>query len=168
MKFIRELTSWPFLVLIACSFLLTYLVPPEGAIPGINWVLRYLVEYVPSLSMHVKASAFPELASVYFPLMFLISPLAFLHIWLLEDQKLYWKELFETKPVRTFFRLLLMIPFICAFAWGTFYVGGYQLDSLPWHESKLVLATLGYAPTGGVFWGGLAMFIFGLKTLFKR
>jgi len=166
----RELTTGPFLALMGISLSLTYLIPPNyvTALPLVGPVLQWMMKHIPSLSMHVAASKFPDIAYVYFPLMTLISPLMFFHVWVLKEQKSHWMDAFAEKSIRTYLRLLLMPPIILIFAWLAFGVGGTQLDPTPWNEKKWALALFGFAPTGGAMWGMLAMFVVGLKVVFEN
>ncbi|RJF95181.1 hypothetical protein [Noviherbaspirillum saxi] len=170
MKILKELTSWPFLIILLCSFTLTYLVSPEWvrSQPGVDVVLGWILNHIPALNAYVSHSRFPDIAYVYFPAMLLISPLHFIFVWRQDEQHQFWRVLFDEKPVRTAFRLLITTALLIIVALITCLWGGEQLDSVPWNDSKLALFLAGHAAAGGAFFGMLGVTLSGFAVLFGR
>lgn len=170
MRLIKQLTAWPFLVIMICSAALTYLIPPEWirTIPGMNTLLQWMVEHVPALSAYIKKSRFPQVAEIYFPLMLLVSPLHFVWIWRNEEQHAIWRNLFSEKPFRTFIRLLLTTALLVFGGFFTFLWGGTQLESVPWNDSKIALCLAGHIAAGGGFFTLLGNTLSGYKKLIKK
>jgi len=59
--------------------MLTYVIPPAWIrnLPGMSSLLQWMFDHLPALNGHVQKSHFPEVAAIYFPLMWLLSPLFF-------------------------------------------------------------------------------------------
>lgn len=170
MKIIEELTSWPFIVVMLCSFTFSYVISPDWlrAYSSVDMLLQWILNHVPALQEYVKKSSFPDVASTYFPTMVLVSPLHFIFIWRQENQHALWRELFKFKPIQAFFRLMVTTAFFVFIAIGSFMWGGEQLDSVPWNESKLALFLAGHFVAGGAFFGLLAVTLSGYKALISR
>jgi glucan phosphoethanolaminetransferase (alkaline phosphatase superfamily) len=165
---IREVTRWQFIAILICSFMLTYVIPPAWIrnLPGMSSLLQWMFDHLPALTGHVQKSHFPEVAAIYFPLMWLLSPLFFFWRWQ-ESMHAEWRMRFDVKPIRTFLRLLFATAFLFFFAYGSYLAGGYQLDSIPWNESKIALFIAAPMAAGGAFFGWLGFTLSGYKTLFK-
>jgi phosphatidylglycerophosphate synthase len=78
-----------------------------------------------------------------------------------------WRMRFNVKPIRTFLRLLLATVFLFFFAYGSYLAGGYQLDSIPWNESKVALFIAAPCVAGGALFCLLGFTLSGYKTLLK-
>lgn len=153
MKLIREITAWPFLTVLVCSTLLTYVIPPEWirAVPVLHQLTKWIAAHVPGVAAYIRHSDFPAVAEIYFPFMLLISPLHFVWIWRQEDQHILWRNLISTKPLLTFFRILVASAVLLLVGISSFKWGGTQLDVVPWNESKIALCLAGHAAAGGGF-----------------
>ena len=170
MKLIKEITAWPFVVIMACSGVICYLVPPEWikAIPGVSLLTLWIIELVPSFPAYIEKSHFPEVAELYFPLMLLISPLHFVWIWRQEDQHTLWRNLISINRFRSAIQLLFTTAFLLFVAMASFMWGGTQLEVIPWNESKIALFLAGHIAAGGGFFSLLAITLSGYKELFKN
>jgi len=164
----RQLVQWPFLVILAASISLALLIPPRfiSTMPGIDTLLRAVTNAVPATGEFIQHSRFPEIAAVYFPLMLVLSPLHFLWTWRIASRTV-WTIQFANTPIKASFKLLVALALTALTAFGTFAVGGGQLEVIPWNESKVALALAGYVESGGGFFIALAAFVLGCEGLVK-
>ena len=165
----REILQWPFLAILGSSTLLALVIPPEWirVIPGVDVLLRAVIDWVPATRDYIRVSRFPDVASVYFPLMLLLSPLHFLWVWKMVPRTAR-EERFARNPVKASFSLIGTLAILGLVAFFTFGIGGGQLKIIPWNESRIALALAGYAASGGAFFGLLAELVLFCEGAIKR
>lgn len=166
---VRALQYWPLVVATAVSFLLVYVFSPESirSIPGIEAYLHWAVTSIPAIQEHITSSRFPEVAYIYFPLMLVMSPLHFLHVWQTTPRAV-WDEKFAKQPVTAFAQLLFVLALTALLAYGSVWLGVSQLKIFPWNDSEFALALIGQFISGGAFFGFLAVFARAAKGFLKR
>ncbi len=165
----HEVAQWPFLVILSASVLLTFVIPPGAvrATPSLAALLDWIIATVPAVHDYVRHSRFPEIASVYFPMMFLLSPLHFVWMWKTMSTT-FWDRQFATTPVAAVFRLLAALLLAALAGFMAFMEGGMQLRIIPWNESRIALALAGYVASGGAFFIALAAIAKGVHALTRR
>lgn len=159
----RQIAQWPLVVILGASLALV-LVPPLWirSVPGVDALSSLVSQAVPGTRHYILHSSLPEIATVYFPLMLLLSPLHFLWMWRL-GSSISWEAEFANSPIKASLRLLVALGLTALVAFGTLAVGGGQLSVVPWNESKLALALAGHIASGGGFFIALAAVALGCR-----
>lgn len=155
-SWLKEQFQWPIVTIMAISFLLVYIIPPGWirSIPGINTYLAWLPQVVPGIQSSIQASYFYEIAAVYYPIVFLFSPLACVGVWLIPKNPQIWFTDFYQSPWKALFFTVLfsLIAGILFFANFVVDAGYIQIEAIPHNEKKIFMALLSPLAAGGGFW----------------
>lgn len=126
--FRQNIFNWPVAIILAASFLLVYIIPVAWihSVPGMDAYLTWLPIVVPGIQSSIQASHFREIATVYYPIIFLFSPLACIEVWLMEKKPERWITNFYATPLKntflTFFCLIFTFGgFWCQTAWNIYH-----------------------------------------------
>ena len=168
-QLIHEFTQWPILVLLLVSVLLALVIPPRllQALPGSFEFLHAVTDRVPAIQDYIEKSRFPDIATVYFPIMFLLSPLHALWAWKLMSGGV-WANQFAISLIGATGKISVILFLIFLTGFGSFIQGGGQLDIVPWNDSRIALAFGGTIATGGAFFILLVSLIIGIRSIWRR
>lgn len=167
---LKENFGWPVLVLLVVSFLLVYVIPPYWirAIPGMNELLAFIPAQLPGIKRYIDVSQMPEIASVFFPIVAILSPLMAYEIWRQPPSPTRWATDFWRSPLANAFKLLLSLFLTGGTAWVTYYIGGYEINAFSIRSSYFYLALLGAACAGGGAWAFLGLSTRSIYSIFHK
>lgn len=167
---IRRNFGWPSIAILSISFFLVYVIRPHWirAIPGANAFLAFLPAQLPGIQKYIDVSEMPEIASVFFPLMAVLSPLMFFGIWRLPASPERWFTNFWGRPVLNLLRIFLVCIFSIGAIWVTYFVGGYELNGFPMKTSPIALVLFGGISAGGGAWAFLGLLSRAIYSIFSR
>ena len=151
----------PLAIVIFLGGLAIALFSPTDVLDRLPWIRNIstpLSEIFPPIRFYAQKSMYPQIAELYFTVMWILSPLTF--YWLGKDFSektepvlAKWKNDYRTlsigKKLNVIFCILIILPSLIYFCW--FLNRGYDLIWLPINSSVFALGTGGYflAGTGG-------------------
>ena len=167
---LKENFGWPVVVLLAASFMLVYVIPPHWvrAVPGMNEFLKFIPAQLPGIQRYIAVSQMPEIASVFFPIVAILSPLMAYEVWRQPRNPARWATDFWPHPFANSFKLLLSLLLTGGIAWVTYFVGGYEINAFSIKNSHFYLALFGAACAGGGVWAFLGLSTRSIYSIFYR
>lgn len=167
---LRENFGWPVMLILTISFLIVYVIPPFWirAVPGMNELLAFIPAQLPGIQRYIAVSHMPEIASVFFPIAAILSPLMAYEIWRQPPRSDRWATDFWQHPWANFFKLLLALLLTVGTGWVTYFIGGYEINALSIKSSPVYLALLGAMSVGGGVWIFLGLSTRSIYSIFSK
>ena len=170
------LFSWQMSIIIGLGVLIT-LFAPDNVLTryrAIAVFVEWMGGWISPIAAYRRASKFPEIAGLYFSVMFIVTPLIMIHLFsridlILRDAA----SAFDRKPLLSYFSAMILIfiagamPFML-YVWAD---GAEIIPSIPINSSKLALGIFGWLAAGGIAWilipYGVGVLIVAIKRLFN-
>ena len=133
-----------------------------------NALLAFVPAHVPGVKRYIEVSQMPEIASVFFPIAAILSPLMAYEIWRQSPSPDRWATNFWGHPLTNFPKLLLALILTGGTGWVTYFVGGYEINAFSIKTSQLYLALLGVMSVGGGAWIFLGLSTRAIYSIFLK
>jgi hypothetical protein len=174
----RFLTSWEMLVVQGISVALVMFAPDDvlTQYPMLGEFVDSMETWIPSVADYRSRSDFPQVAGMYFSVMFVVTPIILFYSPKMKNLVFMHGEIdYATRPIRFLIASVVFFA-LCIFVPPFFYCWNHAQEEFftlfPVKSSKFSLAVLGWFSAGGGAWAIIShtiwIPIFAVKKIFFK